>query len=592
MDHTAPPPELTRRERRTRHHGGTGVPQGRRKLSQLLLSSSLVQRKQLVQASAYADQHKITLTDALIILGFVSEMDSYAALARVTGLPLVDLDELTFSPAAVNALPERIARKYSILPLQADEKTLTCATAYPLDDQIARDITFATGRQPKAILASRSQLQATLDRVYPTQSVSGDEAPQAPPREPSAIVTSQPAIELCHQLVLEAARTGASDIHIEPHATGAVVRFRIAGILELVATLPAAKVQPVVNRFKVLAKADISVKHKPQDGGFRLTGERPIDVRLSTLPTVHGESMVMRIIDSEGDLQTLETLGWEQDKLDALRWALERPEGLLLLTGPVGSGKTTVIYAGLQHLNNGSRNIVTIEDPVERRVAGLNQIGLTATVTLAAVLRSVLRQDPNVIMVGEIRDPEVAQLVGTAVYTHLVLTSLHTSDAVSAITRLINLGLEPARVAESLAAIVAHRLVRRLCQWCRITHSEIESRKLAEPHGIKTVPARKGGGCNGCRHTGYSGRVPVVEILVPDDAMRDAITHGARAAEIRAAAKAAGWMTLREAALALVADGVTSIEEVDRVLAADAPASARPAPTGRRPAYRRTATDG
>jgi len=338
-----------------------------------------------------------------------------------------------------------------------------------------------------------------------------------------------------------------------------------------VLTLPPQAYRHVINRFKVLARADIAVRHRPQDGAWRaLVNGRSIDVRLSTLPTVHGEKLVMRVIDSHAQLKTLDTLGYDPENLARLQRALVRPDGLILVTGPTGSGKTTVLYAALNHLRNGHTNIVSVEDPVERNVEGVNQIPVNARGgnTFPAVLRAVMRQDPNVIMVGEIRDAEVAQIVGQAAYTgHLVLSSVHTADSASAITRLLNLGLEPFKVAESLAAIVSQRLVRQLCPDCRRRHDDLEAKRLGREHGIKTVPARAGPGCDRCRQTGYLSRLPVPEVLTPNEGLRTAIAAGVSAADIRAAMKAAGCAPMRETALALVERGITSLEEIDRVLA-------------------------
>ena len=316
---------------------------------------------------------------------------------------------------------------------------------------------------------------------------------------------------------------------------------------------------------------------------MRVSG-RPVDVRFSTLPTVIGEKLVLRVIDGQATPQVLDALGYDADSLARLRKALSQPDGLVLVTGPTGSGKTTVLYSALSHLQNGRTNIVSVEDPVERRVGGVNQIQVNSRAgnTFTSVLRSILRQDPNVIMVGEVRDNEVAQIVGQAAYTgHLVLSSLHTADAASAVTRLLNLGLEPSKIAESLRAIVAQRLLRTLCPACRHVHDQPEATRLGLAHGVAAVPASVGPGCEFCKHTGYAGRLPVAEVLVPDEAMRDAIGRGATSTEIRAAMQAAGCLSMRERALVLVAEGMTSIEEVDRVLATESAAIATK-PSGRR----------
>jgi len=547
----------------------------------LLLSRAALPLHSLSVAIEHAEQQHVPLADAIVALGFVSEDDTYAALAEATGLPLVNLSELTPSPLARRLVPERVARRHMLMPLEEDNRTLTYAISRPYDDDAERDVGFASGRKPSVVLARRSDVLSALDRWYPKMGdidlllgrVRSNSAIEMMDGTDAGARTQSPIIDLCNQIVARAVEAGASDVHLEPTAQGLAVRYRLCGILEQMFTVPAEAAGAVCNRFKVLAHADISVKHRPQDGAFRIkVSGRPIDVRFSTLPTVIGEKLVLRVIDGQATPQGLDTLGYDADNLTRLKKALSQPDGLVLVTGPTGSGKTTVLYSALSHLQNGRTNIVSVEDPVERRVSDVNQIQVNTRAgnTFTSVLRSILRQDPNVIMVGEIRDNEVAQVVGQAAYTgHLVLSSLHTADAASAVTRLFNLGLEPSKIAESLRAIVAQRLVRPLCLHCRYVHNEFDAVRLGLEHGVARVTASAGPGCDRCKHTGYVGRRPVAEVLVPDDAMRDAIGRGATATEIRAAMAAAGCASMRERALVLVAEGITSITEVDRVLATE-----------------------
>jgi type II secretory ATPase GspE/PulE/Tfp pilus assembly ATPase PilB-like protein/ActR/RegA family two-component response regulator len=378
-----------------------------------------------------------------------------------------------------------------------------------------------------------------------------------------------PIIEVCNRIVATAIAAGASDIHIEPGISGAPVRHRISGILEPMLTLPQAAVRGVTNRFKLMAKTDISVKQRPQDGAFRVTvDEESVDVRLSTVPTIHGEKIVMRVIQGGSGLLTIDSLGYDEQTSKSLISALSKPDGLVLVTGPTGSGKTTVLYAALAFLKTGRVNIVTVEDPVERQIDGVTQIPVNTRqgTTFATVLRSVMRQDPNIIMVGEVRDSEVAEIVGQAAYTgHLVLSSLHTTDAASAITRLLNLGLQPFKVAESLNAVVAQRLVRKLCPHCAVENDQESAVRLGQQHGLARIKASVGRGCEQCKQSGYIGRIAVPEILLPDETIRQAIRNGAALQEVRAAMFAAGSISMRQRALQLVAEGVTSIEEVNRV---------------------------
>ena len=366
---------------------------------------------------------------------------------------------------------------------------------------------------------------------------------------------------------------GASDVHFECRREGVDIRYRICGVLEPVLTVSGGASLPIRNRLKVMARADIAVRNRPQDGAFRLDVHgRPVDIRLSSLPTVNGEKIVLRVIDSLSPLSDLDSLGYDQATLARLKKALARPDGLVMVTGPTGSGKTTALYGALGHLQTGRTNIVSVEDPVERTLPGITQIPVNAKAgnSFSSVLRALMRQDPNVIMVGEVRDAEVAQIVGQAAYTgHLVLTSLHTGDVATAVTRLTNLGLEPFKVAESLTAVLSQRLVRTLCPSCRRVHNEFESRRQGARHGLAAIPASAGPGCEQCRQTGFEGRAPVAELLTPSEELRSVIARGATSHEIRTAMRAAGFPSMRDQALELVRAGITSIDEVDRVLADD-----------------------
>jgi type IV pilus assembly protein PilB len=538
-------------------------------------------RASLDEVAAHAARTNVPIADALVSYGTVSEDVSYETLAAVSGMPKVSLAETAPAQLAVRMVPARVARRHRLVPLAVTDRTLKYAICRPFDDDAERDVAFTSGRRPEAVIATRTDVDGLLARSYPKSSEL--EVIVARLRSTSVIETitefdasaqsESAVIELCNHLIARAVEAGSSDIHVEANHEGAVVRFRVSGIMEPVATIPPAAAPAVCNRFKIMARADISMRMRPQDGAFALLLDgRRIDVRFSSVPTVTGEKLVMRVIDSRSEFRSLEQLGYPHDIYSRLRQSLSRPDGLVLVTGPTGSGKTTALYSALDILRARAVNIVTVEDPVERQVSGVTQIPVNtrAGATYASVLRSVLRQDPNVIMVGEIRDAEVAGILGQAAYTgHLVLSSLHTTDAVTAIVRLLNLGLEPFKVAESLSLILGQRLVRRLCTQCRIVHSEFEARRLGEEQHVPRIAASPGAGCPACRFTGHSGRLVVAELLTPDAGLRDAIARGAPTGELRSAMRAAGLMTMRERGLNYVAEGLTSLEEVNRVLAAD-----------------------
>jgi type IV pilus assembly protein PilB len=542
-----------------------------------------------------AERMRLPLADAFVRFGKLSEAFSYAALAEATGVPLLSpLRHVEPAALAVRLVPARVARRHRVVPLSLTDRTLTYATSSPFDDEAERDVAFVSGRRPQAALVFRTELEELLARYYPTSceleaivSRVRSSATIEPLAEYSAGATSDSAvIDLCNHLVARAAEAGASDIHVDASHTGAVIGFRVGGMLETVATIPASAAAAVCNRFKIMARADIAVRMRPQDGAFAmLVDGRRVDVRFSSVPTVGGEKQVLRVIDSRSELCSLEQLGYAPAVLAGFRGALQRPDGLVLVTGPTGSGKTTALYAALDVLRARPLNIVSVEDPVERQLAGVTQIPVNnrAGNTFATVLRSVLRQDPNVIMVGEIRDAEVAGILGQAAYTgHLVLSSLHTTDAVTAIVRLLNLGLEPFKVAECLSGILAQRLVRRLCPSCRQVLSEFDARRRGQEAGVARVGAAIGPGCPACRFTGYAGRTVVSELLSPDSRMRDAIAQGAPAGDLRAAMRAAGAAAMQESAAALVREGVTSIEEVRRVLSSEEAPEAAAAHRARR----------
>jgi type II secretory ATPase GspE/PulE/Tfp pilus assembly ATPase PilB-like protein/ActR/RegA family two-component response regulator len=363
---------------------------------------------------------------------------------------------------------------------------------------------------------------------------------------------------------------GASEIQIEPGARGAIVRHRVCGILEPLVSLPTSAVAGVTNAIKLQGQTDIACRHRPQTGAFRVRFDgRSADVRLSVLPTIHGETLLLRVIDGESPLPRLDTLGSPDDARQPLVEALSRPDGLVLVAGPAGTGKTTTLYAAVAHLHDAGRPVVTVEDPIERHLDGVSQVAVNprAGATWAAALRSVMRQDGRAIMLADMRDGEVAELAGRAAADgRLVLGAVSTLDAASAVIRLVNLGLSPTSVADSLNAVVAGRLLRMLCPDCRVVHDASAARRAGAAFGLAAIGASPGEGCERCRFTGYLGRVAVLEALVASDDVRCLIRNGAGAADLRGAMARAGWPSLLAGALRLVERGVTSMDELNRVL--------------------------
>jgi type IV pilus assembly protein PilB len=417
--------------------GASGT--GRGGYAAALLAGGWISKQDLSVAAQQVERDQSQLVDTVVALGFVDESRSYAALATSLGMDYVDLDGSEQSELAIRLVPERLARRHLLVPLRVDNRVLTFATCRPLNAESERDVAFASGRRTRVLVAHQTGIFTALDRCYPKMRELDVLADRLRSERPAVEVevgrvasAGSTVIELCDHLIGRAVDVGASDVHVECGNDGTLVRYRICGVLEPVLTLPASVSQPLRNRFKIMANADIAIRHRPQDGSFRLkVNGRPVDVRLSTLPTVDGEKIVMRVIDSHSPLQSLDRLGYDEETLARFQQALARPDGLVLVTGPTGSGKTTALYAALGHLRTGRTNIVSVEDPVERAIAGVTQIPVNTRAgnTFQTVLRSMLRQDPNVIMVGEIRDAEVAQIVGQAAYTgHLVLSSMHTAD--------------------------------------------------------------------------------------------------------------------------------------------------------------------
>ena len=518
------------------------------------------------------------LYEAVVALGYVEERVAYSVLAKAAGLPFDESAEVQPNPLAIRLVPERVAWLHQLVPVAVDDKTIRFMTATPYNVDAERDVSFATGRTPVVTLACRSTVQAALkrfypeaDRVKPERAAGAEQAPHTAATDPAPTSSSASPdaaiVTLCHSLLARTVEAHASDLFLDPAGGGLLAQMRVAGVLETATTVPPDIAVAVINRFKVLARVGTAVRNRPQEGAFtfQIKGRR-VDVRLSTVPTPAGEKLVLRVVDKERTLPALDALGYDADTLARLTDALEQPSGLVLVTGPVASGKTTALYAALQHLqksppSSASRTIITVEDPVECTLRGVNQMSVNARTgsTLISAFQSAISQQPQVLMVGELRDAEIAALAWQAAHEGcLVLSSLRTLDSAAAVTHLLNLGLEPHRIAECLKGILGLRLVRRRCEACRDR----------EP----------GAACERCRSTGYSGVAPLAELLTPTDALKTAIVRGQTSMDIRRAMDAAGFPSIKDHAAALVSAGATSREEVARVLGADGVAEP-PAPS-------------
>jgi type IV pilus assembly protein PilB len=565
------------------------------RLGELLVREKLISPQQL--QAAYDEQKKTSgasLGASLAKLGALDEAKLLSFLSQQYRLPAIDLDTFTPEPEVVKLLSPEVALKHRIVPVARSGAVLTIATGDPSNLFAVDDVKFLTGLGVELRVATDSQLSRALVRLYQGDAPSAfDDVMSAFSDEDIAVDTSDstafdasgsegadaaPVIKLVNLILTDAINRNASDIHIEPYEKSFRVRFRIDGALQEVMTPPLKLKHPVVSRLKIMAALDIAERRLPQDGRIKLkmSGTKEMDFRVSVLPTLFGEKVVMRLLD-KGNLQLdMTKLGFEETALKAFKHGIHQPFGMVLVTGPTGSGKTTTLYSALSELNTVSENISTAEDPVEFNLAGINQVQMHEDIGLnfAAALRSFLRQDPDVIMVGEVRDLETCEIAIKAALTgHLVLSTLHTNDAPSTISRMLNMGVEPFLICAALNAIVAQRLVRKICSRCKEPAPPMTETQVAElqisPEALKTATFMRGKGCEACNNTGNKGRIAIYEVLSATDAIKDAILRGASSIEIKQVAVKNGFKTLRQAAISKLCEGMTTPEEVVRVTAAD-----------------------
>ena len=592
------------------------------KLGEILVRENLISPQHLREALDYQREHGGRLGFNLVKLGLVSDDMITAVLSRQYGIPSVNLDLFHIDESVLRLIPQEVAQKYSVLPLSRVGATLTLAMVDPTNVFAMDDIKFMTGLNVEPVVVAEASIQQAIAKYYGTSreielaAVSVDDVVfesagkssngggithadlvsldsidfETGGAEDVEVVEDNeeidlstlsrmsedaPVVRLVNVLLVDALRRGASDIHIEPYEKELRIRFRIDGVLYDVMHPPLKLRDALISRVKIMSKLDISEKRLPQDGRIKIkvkvdARSRELDFRVSTLPTLFGEKVVLRLLDKENLMLDMTKLGFEPESLVKFQRNIARPYGMVLVTGPTGSGKTNTLYSALQSLNTIQTNIMTAEDPVEFNLMGINQVQMKEQIGLnfAAALRSFLRQDPNIILVGEIRDFETAEIAIKAALTgHLVLSTLHTNDAPSTISRLMNMGIEPFLVATSVNLIQAQRLIRRVCKDCKAEHTSpaealIEVGFSAEE--AKTLKTFKGKGCATCNNTGYKGRIGLYEVMEVTDEVRELILIGASALELRKKAIEDGMITLRESGLHKIRAGVTTIEEVVR----------------------------
>ena len=569
-----------------RNQGARVPPRGHTALGSLLITRGLITEAELESAIAEQKQSGGRLGRVLVDLGVLTPEALLDVLSEQLGVPTVRVNAHTVQQDAVAALPEKVARRHVAFPLHKAGNTLTVALAVPKNLAALDDLRFASGCEIRTVLALEDEIVAALDRYYRDEwlpDISEQNAEPVVIDSPAAQLLARDeaaersAVSVLERVIARAAADGASDIHFERRPDDFHIRFRVDGTFRDIAVLPTALAPAVVARIKVLSGMDIAEHRLPQDGRFSaLVGEQRLDLRSSTYPTVHGEKAVLRLLDSARLRLQLDRVGMTGDTLDAVRALIHRPEGILLITGPTGSGKTSTLYAALGELVQTGKNIVTIEDPVEFALPGINQgqTNAKAGFTFANGLRSILRQDPDVIMVGEIRDSETLEVAVEASLTgHLVLSTLHTNGAVPTITRLLEMGVEPYLVASSVIGIVAQRLIRRVCRKCRVQVQTPAALRAMFRNGEPGSYSR-GQGCSECRGTGFRGRVAIFELLRMTDPVGELVLARAPEGRLYETARTHGMVSLREECLALVAKGETTLEEVLRVTHDGRPASA------------------
>jgi type IV pilus assembly protein PilB len=565
------------------------------KLGELLVKSGRINQTQLQEALNLQKDQGGRLGTNLIKLGYLTDRQLVDSLSQHFKVPSVDLSAMEIDEGVVKIIPADIARKYTIFPVAKTGATVTVAMIDPTNVFAMDDVKFMTGYKVEPVVASETAIRSAIDRYYGSthaielkkvmedlsEGEGGGDLELLDDEEELDLATLEeeseqaPVVKLVNLILTDAIKRGASDIHIEPYEKDYRVRYRIDGLLYEMMRPPLKLKEAITSRVKIMARLDIAEKRLPQDGRIKIKTKisgkaKDLDYRVSVLPTLFGEKIVMRLLDKDKLMLDMTKLGFEIDSLRRFEQAIMRPYGMVLVTGPTGSGKTNTLYSALSRINTAEVNIMTAEDPVEFNLMGINQVQMREQIGLnfAAALRSFLRQDPNIILVGEIRDFETAEVAIKAAMTgHLVLSTLHTNDAPSSINRLMNMGIEPFLVATSVHLVVAQRLVRRICTFCKepmeLPPPVLVSSGFSEAES-RTLKLFKGRGCERCNNTGYKGRVGLYEVMEIEDDLRELILSGASSFELRQKALQTGMISLRLSGLQKIRDGMTTVEEVVR----------------------------
>lgn len=540
-----------------------------KRFGDILVDVGKITREQLNEA---LQEQKLTnnqLGDILVDKGWIRERDLMDALEAQLQIPQVNLNQYELEPGVTNLITERMAIEYQVLPIRRDGNTLTVAMTNPTDYFAIDNLRIYTGLTIAPVIASKSELKTMINRIYSLQG-SVSEIMELLPKDEDirkeAESDDAPVSRMVNQIMRNASMMRASDVHFDPQENSVLVRYRIDGSLQTEQVLNKNMQSILTTRIKIMSGLNISERRLPQDGRFKFDVDgKVIDVRVSTLPTIHGEKMVLRILDLSSSVRKMDDLGLSPKNIKTIRDVIRRPYGLLLVSGPTGSGKTSTLYAALSELNRDNVNIITIEDPVEYQLRGVNQIQVNEKIGMTFItgLRTVLRQDPNIIMVGEVRDAETVEMaIRSALTGHIVLSTIHTNDAPSTFTRLLDMGVEPYVIVSALSGVVAQRLVRRVCPDCAAEYEPTVDEQAILDHYNIHISLKKGTGCTRCNDTGYKGRTALYEIVVLDEQLKRMIIEERPDAAYREYLKSIGFVSMFEDGLRKVEAGITTISEV------------------------------